>query len=139
MEVVEGSEPHCVNCSEPFPDKSKGYIRHSINTTVRGTKTTVGEALSTFLFNPVTPCDKRKGAQSNLIGNRCLCGPCFKVISKLVLAQIACSKHEDEFRSRTVEYSYVKEKERTYATPGKRKHSERTPIKTPRSVKVDKA
>ena len=150
----------CMNCCEVFVRTSDGkrYDRYSVNKAVPDCDITVGQALFKFLDfrDPVTPvCSGKKSASEfAALEDRCLCSQCYKLLVKIVRGQRQVEEAALQFKSATGS-GYVQRKTsagvqrlpttpvRTLALPGpelneeksKRKLSEISPDKTPRTVK----
>ena len=123
----------CLNCSEPFRSKHKGYMRLSVNTIIRHTTVSVGEALGNLVGNPITPCvkGKRRGGLPSA-SQRSVCPQCFSALANYVRNHEAAEKYAVVFRGRTSTTSYVTQKT---STPKRTMHG-RTPTQTPRQMKV---
>ena len=114
----------CLNYSEPFRSKHKGFIRLSVSTIIRHTTVSVGEALGNLAGNPITPCvkGKRRGGLPSA-SQRSLCPQCFSALANYVRNHEAIEKYAMVFRGRTWTTSYVTQKTST----SKRRMHGRTP------------
>lgn len=104
----------CANCTGPFEQRAKGYLRHSLGSKITGTDTTISQALENVIKTlPITPNKARQG--------RYMCNECYKLLGSLARYQTAY----DSFMRRMKPCSYVT-----------RKRVLSTPTQTPQKKKV---